>query len=108
MSQLKLFRPQTETVSGEPSDANPVIYSISTVRIPARSTHQRTAVARAQAIHAYRTCPECGRTTVVPLEFQDAAINRNLMPSPGTATLAGFACLGCRAEWSLSGMPVGG
>jgi hypothetical protein len=38
---------------------------------------------------------------VVPLEFTDAALSRNLMPVPGTATLAGFACHGCGAEWSL-------
>lgn len=106
MSQLKLFRPQSET--GEPAHPPPVIYSISTFRLAARTAHQQATAARARAIHANRTCRECGRTTVVPMEFQDAVLNRNLKPVPGTATLAGFACHGCGAEWSLSSMPGGG
>jgi hypothetical protein len=107
MSQLKLFRPQHDTASGEPADPHPVIYSISSIssisatRLPVRAAYQRATLARARAIHANRTCPDCGRTTVVPLEFQDAALNRNLVPVPGTATLAGFACHACGAEWSL-------
>jgi len=101
MSQLKLFQPQPDISLGEPTDPHPVIYSISAMRLPVRSAYQQATLARAQAIHANRICRECGRTTVVPLEFQDAALNRNLMPVPGTATLAGFACHGCGAEWSL-------
>jgi len=108
MSELKLFRPQTDAFSGEPADVAPVIYSISAFRLATRSADQQSTAARAQAIHANRTCRECGRTTVVPMEFQDAVLNRNLKPVPGTATLAGFACHGCGAEWSLNGLPAGG
>jgi hypothetical protein len=105
MSALKLFRPQPDISPGESTDPHPVIYSISRVddrvRLPVRAAYQQATLARARTIHANRTCPECGRTTVVPLEFTDATLSRNLMPVPGTATLAGFACHGCGAEWSL-------
>jgi len=105
MSQLKLFHPHADTVS---PDSAPRIYSISSFRLPVGPADQQVAVTRAQAIHANRTCRECGRTTVVPMEFQDAALNRNLMPIPGTATLVGFACHGCGAEWSLDDSPLDG
>lgn len=108
MSPLKLFRPPEDTTDGEPSDPRPVIYSIASFRLPAGASRRRTAVARAQAIHANRVCRECGRTTVVPMEFQDAAFNHNLMPIPGTATLAGFACHDCGARWPLNEQPAGG
>jgi len=104
MSQLKLFRPTDDAAPhGDFDESPPLIYSISAFRIPARGGNRQSTAARARAIHANRTCPACGRTTVVPLEFRDAARNRNLMPVPGTATLAGFSCHGCGAEWSLDG-----
>lgn len=101
MSQLKLFRPSPELTSAEASDPRPLIYSISAFRLPVRSASQQAALARARAIHANRSCRQCGRTTVVPLEFEDAASNGRLMPSHGIATLAGFACHGCGARWVL-------
>ena len=97
MSHLKLFRPSDDAPRGDLDESAPLIYSISAFRIAAG---QSTAT-RARAIHANRTCPACGRTTVVPLELRDAARNRNLMPIPGTATLAGFSCHSCGSEWSL-------
>ena len=97
MSQLKLFRPSDDAPRGDLDESVPRIYSISAFRFAAG---QSTA-ARARAIHANRTCPACGRTTVVPLEFRDATRNRNLMPIPGTAPLAGCSCHSCGAEWSL-------
>ena len=103
MSQLKLFRPPDDATHGDLDESPPRIYSISAFRISARGGNQQSTAARARTIHANRTCPACGRTTVVPLEFFDAARNRNLMPVPGTATLAGFSCHGCGAEWSLDG-----
>ncbi len=101
MSQLKLFRPPSKLTSTEASDAGPLIYSISAFRLPVRSASQQAALSRARAIHANRSCRQCGRTTVVPLEFEDAASNGRLMPSPATSTLAGFACHGCGARWVL-------
>ncbi|MED5449364.1 MAG: hypothetical protein VYA62_14170, partial [Planctomycetota bacterium] len=86
----------------------PVIYSIASFRLPARSPRRATVVARAQAIHANRVCRECGRSTVVPMEFQDASFSHNLMPIPGTATLAGFACHDCGASWALNQASVDG
>jgi hypothetical protein len=101
MSQLKLFRPSPELTSSEAPDPRPLIYSISAFRLPVRSASQQVTLSRARAIHANRSCRQCGRTTVVPLEFEDAASNGRLMPSHGIATLAGFACHGCGARWGL-------
>lgn len=102
MSLLKLYRPPQDTAGSEAPESAPVIYSIASFRFPAGSSRRGTMAARAQAIHANRVCRECGRSTVVPMEFQDASFSRNLMPIPGTATLAGFACHDCGASWSLN------
>ncbi|MEC7558117.1 MAG: hypothetical protein VYA32_13115 [Planctomycetota bacterium] len=108
MSLLKLYRPPQDTAGGDAPESPPVIYSIASFRLPARSPRRATVVARAQAIHANRVCRECGRSTVVPMEFQDASFSHNLMPIPGTATLAGFACHDCGASWALNQASVDG
>ncbi len=104
-ASLKLFRPLDEVVSESTSEPEPVIYSIAAFRRPTLSpstaSRPQSAIARARTIHANRVCRACGRTTVVPLEHHNAVLNRNLMPVPGTASLAGFSCHSCGEEWSL-------
>lgn len=58
-------------------------------------------VARAQALFDNRTCPHCDYPVVIPIELDDAVLNRTGRPIPGTATLVGFRCRGCRTEWSV-------
>lgn len=58
------------------------------------------ALSRARALFANRCCPDCGYPVVEPLELDDAMLNRSGMPIPGTATLIGFRCADCAAEWS--------
>jgi len=109
-ASLKLFRPLDESVSESTSEPAPVIYSIAAFRRsapgPSTASHPQSAIARARTIHANRVCRSCGRTTVVPLEHHNAVLNRNLMPVPGTASLAGFSCHSCGAEWSLGDAAV--
>jgi hypothetical protein len=37
--------------------------------------------------------------TVEPIECDDALLDRNGAPIPGTASIAGFFCHACRHEW---------
>ena len=56
---------------------------------------------RARLLFENRTCRSCGYPVVVPIELDDARLNQNRRAVPGTASLVGFRCQGCRAEWSV-------
>ncbi|MFN0196818.1 MAG: hypothetical protein ACKVT0_08720 [Planctomycetaceae bacterium] len=56
-------------------------------------------VLRAKVLHTNRVCPYCRRATVEPIELNDGVLNRQRLPIPGTATLVGFHCQECDAEW---------
>jgi hypothetical protein len=60
-----------------------------------------TVIDRARALYSNRRCPVCSYPVIVPIELNDAAINRSGLPIPGTATLVGFHCCGCHAEWAV-------
>ena len=62
---------------------------------------QEQLLARMKTVHRNRTCRSCQSSSVVPLQKTDDLLNRNRMPIPGTATLVGFQCSQCSAEWSL-------
>lgn len=114
MSRIKLYWPvedestysdfersqpvQRETmVSTE--DANSAVLSFSAFALRRRPSRPADPAVRARIMHANRTCPDCGRSVIEPLELKDAALNRNRMPIPGTATLVGFHCHSCGTEW---------
>lgn len=60
------------------------------------------AVERARLIHENSVCPQCDRHDVEPLELDDAWVStRGRLPVPGTATLVGFHCNDCGAEWPI-------
>ncbi len=105
MSQILLYQPQEPALAGRRfrfDDAEPRILSFA-----AFAGHRRSRVlnivARARAIHANRTCPHCDHPVVMPLELENAVMNRSRMPIPGTATLVGFRCESCQSEWPVSG-----
>ena len=57
---------------------------------------------RARIIRDNTTCPECSNINVEPLELRDALISpSNRLPIPGTATIVGFHCNDCGAEWPV-------
>lgn len=72
-------------------------------RIPESRTKRSRmdAITRARLLFENRVCPTCGYPVVTPLELNDHQLNRNRLPIPGTATLVGFHCCGCGAEWSV-------
>jgi len=106
MSHLKLYTPLAEPLPDTSVREAGIGRSAKTgrdteKRLPDPSAWQDVAT-RARLIHTNRTCHHCRRTTVVPLEMQDAFLNRNLMPIPGTATLVGFHCCSCGSEWDAA------
>jgi hypothetical protein len=58
-------------------------------------------ISRARLLFENRSCRSCGYPVVLPIELDDAQLNRNRQAIPGTASLVGFRCEGCRAEWSV-------
>lgn len=56
-------------------------------------------VTRARLERRNRCCPQCGRVTVEAIEHEDALLDRNCIPIPGTASIAGFFCNSCHHEW---------
>ncbi len=58
-----------------------------------------SVLARARALHRNRCCPHCGRGGAIPVDLGDGDDRHWAMPVPGTATLVGFYCDACGAEW---------
>jgi hypothetical protein len=98
-------------------DAGPVILPFLSNRlstVPARcfaprfSTSPRPSIrnsmdplTRARVLHDNRRCPHCRRGGVIPLDLGDGDFQGTRMPVPGSATLVGFYCPACGAEWSV-------
>lgn len=68
---------------------------------PALRPAPMNVITRARLLFENRSCRSCGYPVVVPIELDDAQLNRNGQEIPGTASLVGFRCEGCRAEWSV-------
>lgn len=60
---------------------------------------QEQLLSRMKTVYKNRTCHACQAPGVIPLQKNDDLLNRNRMPIPGTATLVGFRCHRCSAEW---------
>jgi hypothetical protein len=56
---------------------------------------------RARVLHENRCCPRCRRGGVIPLDLGDGDKRNPAMPVPGSATLIGFCCDSCGAEWGV-------
>lgn len=108
---LKLFSPDDNAPhTDDHSDHSPVL-SIGEPDILPFQSHRRTtvlsgrfmpAVERARILHENTECPECGKSTIQPLELNDAIISpRSRLPIPGTATIIGFRCEECSCEWPV-------
>lgn len=107
MSRLKLYWPEEVSRSTLPryTKVESIAAATETPVVPFRHYTVETSrqsidpLSRAQLIHANQQCPHCQHPVVEPVELQDALLNRNRMPIPGTATLVGFHCDRCHAEW---------
>lgn len=96
MSEYRVLWP--EDVAQDAADAEPVILQF---RAEPFGDGPMNVIQRARLIFDNRSCRTCGYPVVSPIELNDAQLNRNLRPVPGTATLVGFRCHGCRTEWSV-------
>jgi hypothetical protein len=104
MSQLKLYDPShLAPQHGLSSDqCEPVVLSFQLPRQTVQSQRLLDTVARARVLHENRDCPHCGHSVIVPIELRDAILGLGLLPIPGTATLVGFRCDHCVAEWAAT------
>ena len=104
MSRLSVFWPD-EVNSGSATPANPMILPFPKRRFAAErsesSYDKMDVVTRARILYANRQCRECGYPVVEPVELSDSTVNLSGLAIPGTATLVGFHCCGCDAEWRL-------
>lgn len=125
MSDLKVYRPDSESVAAEmladqqdaASDAaaketavretattdtsdEPEIYSFADWVTKLRSPDSSYAALRAKHVNKNQCCPDCRRVGVVPLMLNDGRIDGSGRLVPGTATLVGFRCQQCTHEWS--------
>lgn len=104
MSRLKLFWPggaQPEDRLYLVDDGEPAILSFPANLVRLRGRRMMNPVTRARVIHKNSRCPNCRHPAVEPIELGDGLLNRDNVPVPGTATLVGFHCEACRAEWPL-------
>ena len=56
-------------------------------------------ISRARLLFTNRRCRHCLFPVVSPLQRDDAQLNRQGLEIPGTATIVGFRCDSCDAEW---------
>ena len=103
MSALRVLWPD-EDVGGLGLAIAPGTDDFETEILPftAPSSSRRTddIIGRARALFDNRCCRHCGYPVVEPIELADGFRNRKGAIIPGTATLVGFRCRGCQAEWS--------
>ena len=104
MSHLKVYWPESvdEDAAEEVvmDDGNPAILRMSSFL--ADGPAKLDTVSRARAIRSNSRCPFCDTANVEPIELDDAVISpRSRLPIPGTATLVGFHCHACEAEWPV-------
>lgn len=98
MSQYRVLWPDEAVDQDSPHE--PVILQFRYTE--AKSVPGRMdVITRARLLFENRRCESCGYPVVMPIELNDAEVNRNRQPIPGTATLVGFRCCGCRSEWSV-------
>lgn len=96
MSCLAIYHP----VVAEPVE-EPAILKFPRLRIaPETREGDNTVLRRARLLHTNRCCPECRSAAVDPIELNDALLNIQLCPIPGTATVVAFHCNRCSHEWT--------
>jgi hypothetical protein len=100
MSALRIVWPDSDVADGDEFDTEPAVLPFHSERGFARR-FTPNVIDRARLFYDNRQCPECDYPVVLPIELHDAVLNRSGLPIPGTATLVGFRCRGCQAEWSV-------
>lgn len=103
MSRLKLYAPdQSASRNGNRFAATQETRNILPFPRRYQSRRRVNMLRRARLLRENSRCPHCGHPVVEPLELEDALYSRGNLPIPGTATLVGFHCEACHAEWPAS------
>ena len=108
MDTLRIYR-GTETESRISEDQNVDVISIETFitrrenRLSRTVGQPVTAVTRAEALHRNRCCRFCTHPVVDPVFLNDGIRDGSGQYVPGSATLVGFHCERCHAEWPIFG-----
>lgn len=101
MTRLRVYRgPETTNrLFRIADDDRPAVLSFAAAR-RSRLTAD-TPLARAKALHENRCCRSCGSAAVDPVTLNDGLRDGSGQYIPGTATLVGFHCVRCHAEWPV-------
>jgi hypothetical protein len=101
MSRLSVFWPD-ENYSTLATADEPMIIPFPNRRNLLEAAHRpMDVVTRARLMFANRNCHVCDYPVVEPIELADSSVNLGGLAIPGTATLIGFRCCGCKNEWSV-------
>ncbi len=106
MARLRVYRgsESRSRFASIASDDRPDVIPFSTFLRASRDRREQiTPISRARALHANRYCPTCGHSTVEPVTLNDGLRDGSGEYVPGTATLVGFHCGQCEAEWPVYG-----
>lgn len=106
MTRLRVYRgPQTRTrLSLITCDDRPDVIPFAAFVSAGRNRRTAPApISRAKALHENRCCRSCGHSTVDPVTLNDGLRDGSGQYIPGTATLVGFHCDRCQAEWPVYG-----
>jgi len=95
MSALRILWP------AEDFDTRAATPDVLPFRRGSAAPREMNVIERARTLYSNRRCRACSYPVVTPIELDDAVANRCGQPIPGTATLVGFRCHGCRTEWSV-------
>ncbi|QDT64569.1 hypothetical protein [Calycomorphotria hydatis] len=104
MSQLRLYSgPEltSDRTSAFAAEETPDVISFEAVvdRLVNQSADNPTL--RARELHRNRRCRHCGSAAVEPVVLADGVRDGSGELIPGTATLVGFHCGRCSAEWPV-------
>ncbi|WP_373652007.1 hypothetical protein [Schlesneria sp. DSM 10557] len=101
MSRLSVYWPEEANLSDHSADEPRIIPFRRSSQTAESDPRTLDVVTRARLLFSNRRCQDCSYPVVEPIELADSVKNRNGLAIPGTATLVGFRCCGCKSEWSV-------
>jgi hypothetical protein len=101
MTRLRVYRgpEKASRFSRVTAQDRPDVLSLA--RFVDRQAASDAPLSRAKALHANRSCRFCGHSAVNPVTLNDGLRDGSGQYIPGSATLVGFHCEGCLAEWPV-------
>ena len=101
MTRLRVYRGPETSSRFSRIESLPDVLSFTRFVSSRRNEPGATALQRAKALHKNRRCRHCGHGIVDPVTLNDGMRDGSGQYIPGTATLVGFHCVACHAEWPV-------